>query len=166
MSSDYLGVIFKYEKDRESCAVEKSRFTTSQSGGIKTERKSSKLFELTQASLKSRLVFLLYALKSSEIGQSAHVEPGLFHGGHIQHFSGHEVQDSRSEKHTFRCHATAASLTEIQRNRTFRVPGPQYLTDHLSLVDSQTESNPSKIVAHQMSADSQNYFLGFIKNLK
>ena len=44
MSSDYLGVISKYEKDRETSAVEKSPFIMSQSGGIKSERKSSKLF--------------------------------------------------------------------------------------------------------------------------
>ena len=37
MSSDYLGVISMYEKDRETSAVKKSCFMISQSGGIKTE---------------------------------------------------------------------------------------------------------------------------------
>ena len=40
MSSDYLGVVSKYEKNRETSAVEKPYFTTSQSVGIKTELKS------------------------------------------------------------------------------------------------------------------------------
>ena len=74
MSSDYLAVIYKYEKDRETSAVEKLCFTTSQTGGIKTEIKSLKLFELTQARLNSRYIFLLYALKSSEIGQFAYIK--------------------------------------------------------------------------------------------
>ena len=76
MSSDYLGVTFKYEKDREMSAVEKSCLTTSQSRGIKTEIKSLKLYELTLPSLNSRYAFLLYALKSSEIGQFACVKAG------------------------------------------------------------------------------------------
>ena len=75
-------------EDGETFAVERSFFMTSQSEGIRTEMKSSKLFELTLESLNGRCIFLLYALKSSEIGQFAHVKAGLFHLGHIhiQHF--------------------------------------------------------------------------------
>ena len=48
MPSHYLGVISKYEKNQETAAIEKSHFSfmTSQNGSIKTEIKSSKLFEL------------------------------------------------------------------------------------------------------------------------
>ena len=93
VSSDYFSVISKYEKDRETSAVEKSCFTTPQSGGIKTEIKFSKLFELTLASLNSRYtVYILYTFKSSEIRQFARVKAaGLLHVGHIQHFSCHDV---------------------------------------------------------------------------
>ena len=42
MSSDYLGIISEYEKDRETSAVHKHDF--SNCGGIKPEIKSSKLF--------------------------------------------------------------------------------------------------------------------------
>ena len=58
MSPDYLGIISKYEKGRGVSAVEKSCFTTSQSGGVRTEIKSSKLFELILASLSSKYIFL------------------------------------------------------------------------------------------------------------
>ena len=47
--------------------------------GIKTEIKSSKLFQQTLASLNSRYVVLLYVLKSSEVGQFTPVKAGLFH---------------------------------------------------------------------------------------
>ena len=82
VSSDYLGIISKYEKDKEMSAVEKSCFMTSQS---KTDIKPSKLFEL--ANLNIRHIFLFFVLKLYEIGQFARVTSGLFHVGHIQHFS-------------------------------------------------------------------------------
>ena len=88
MSCDYFSVRSKCEKDREtSDAFEKLCFTTSQSGGIKTEIHHSKLFKLTLAGVNSRNIFMLYAFKSSEIGQFAGVKAGLFHAGHIQHIS-------------------------------------------------------------------------------
>ena len=85
MSSDYLDFKFRYEKDRETAAGENSCFTTSQNGEMKAEIKSSKLFERTLASLNIRYIFLLCALKSSEISQFSHVKAGLFHVSHIQH---------------------------------------------------------------------------------
>ena len=72
-----------YEKNRDTSAVGKSCFTTSQSGGIKIKIKSSKLFEQTLASLKCRFIFLLYALKSTEIGRFARAKAGLLHVSHI-----------------------------------------------------------------------------------
>ena len=84
MPSYSLGVTSKYEKDREMSAVEKSCFTTFQSGGTKTEIKSSKLFELTQVNLNCRYIFLLYVLKSTKIGQFARRKTGLSHVAHIQ----------------------------------------------------------------------------------
>ena len=48
-----------------------------------------------------RYTFLLYALKSSEIGQFAPVKTGLFHAGNIQYFRQHDVQ-SRISIHVFR----------------------------------------------------------------
>ena len=62
MPFDYFGVISKYEKDREMSAVDKSCATTSQSGGIKSEMKSSKLFELTLASSKTVDISFCYML--------------------------------------------------------------------------------------------------------
>ena len=59
MFSDYLGVISKYEKDRETPVVEKLCFTTSHSGGIKTEAKSSKLFELIFARVNISFCYML-----------------------------------------------------------------------------------------------------------
>ena len=59
------------------------RLLSSQSGSIKTELKSSTLFELTPASLNDRYIFLLYALKSSQIGQFARVKVRLSYVGHI-----------------------------------------------------------------------------------
>ena len=87
VSSDYLGIISKYENDHEMSAVEKACFMTSQS---KTDIKSSKLFEL--ANLNIRHIFLFFALKLYEIGQFARVKSGLLHVGHIQHFSCHGVR--------------------------------------------------------------------------
>ena len=52
---------------------------TSQSGGTKTVIKSSKLFELTLASLNCRYIFLSCALKLTEIGQFAWAKAGLWH---------------------------------------------------------------------------------------
>ena len=69
MSSEYLCLISKHEKDQEAPAVEKWCFTTSQSRGTETEIRPSKLFKLTLASLNSRNIFLLYAFNSVEIGQ-------------------------------------------------------------------------------------------------
>ena len=105
---------------------EKSCFTTSQTGRIKTKIESSKLFELTQASLNYRYIFLSYLLKSTERGQFAHAKAGLLHVSHIQHFSSHDVLYSRIEEHNLHCHATAASLTKIQRKREF--PVSRYIT--------------------------------------
>ena len=91
MSSDYLGVISKYEKNRETSAVEKPYFTTSQSVGIKTELKSWQWFRLSLVSLNNRHIVLLYALKSSEIGQFVRLKTGLFHVSHIPHSGCHDL---------------------------------------------------------------------------
>ena len=42
VSSDYLGVICKYEKDRETSPIEKSCFMASKAEGLKTKLKYSK----------------------------------------------------------------------------------------------------------------------------
>ena len=60
VSPDCLGVRSRYEKDRETSAVEKLCIIThSRSGGTKTEIKSSKLFELTLASLNNINLFYI-----------------------------------------------------------------------------------------------------------
>ena len=80
--------------------------------GGKTEIKSWKfsewkLFELTPASLSNRSIYLFVIC--CEI---ASVKTGLLHKGRIQYLS---RQSSKIKEHILRRHATAASLTEIQR---------------------------------------------------
>ena len=83
---------------------------------VKTEIKSWKfsewkLFELTPASLSNRSIYLFVIC-----WEIASVKTGLLPEGRIQYLS---RQSSRIKEHIIRCHATAASRTEIQRKSCF-----------------------------------------------